>query len=67
VTPDPTPVPAPVPSPKPEPSFEWVQRFWRLSARAVVDAITSVLDAVSAALKDDESKSEPPKTDTKSA
>ena len=61
-----TPDPIPGPSPKPEPSLEWVERFWKLSARAIVDAITRVLDAVSAALKDDESTSDPAKV-TRSA
>ncbi len=56
----------PDPIPKPQPSEEWVQRFWKLSARAIVDAITSLLDAVSAALKDDQSKSDPAKV-TRSA
>jgi hypothetical protein len=37
----------------PKPSREWVERFWRLSARAIVDAVARVLDAVSAALKDE--------------
>ena len=53
-------------NPKPEPTVEWVERFWRLSAQAIVDAVARVLDALSAALKADP-KADPSKPDPKSA